>query len=46
MPDCAELYEQELGIDPHDTPAPLTAVRRDITAAYHGDRAAKGRVAA
>jgi hypothetical protein len=45
-PDWTEMYRLELGIEPSDRQQLLTAVSRDMTAAYHGDKAAKRRAAA
>jgi hypothetical protein len=44
--DWTEMYRLELGIDPSDRHQLLTAVTKDMAAAYHGDQAAKRRVAA
>jgi hypothetical protein len=44
--DWTEMYRLELGIDPSDRHELLTAVTKDVAAAYHGDQAAKRRVAA
>ena len=45
-PSWTELYRLELGIDPRDKQALLDAVRKDMMAAYRGDKAAKRRVVA
>jgi hypothetical protein len=45
-PDWTELYRLELGVDPHDRQQLFTAVSKDMTAASHGDIAAKRRVSA
>jgi len=44
--DWTDLYQTELGVDPHDKQELLDAVSRDLSAASRGDKAAKRRVAA
>lgn len=41
-----DLYQQELGIDPTSRQQLFDAVRKDMVAAHHGDKAAKRRVSA
>ena len=44
--DWTEMYRLELGIEPTDRHQLLSAVIKDVAAAYHGDQAAQRRVAA